>query len=144
MTDIEQKENTSSSIETKIKMMYAVLSLFMGIFCLLVFFTATYMALSSRLFNSGGIQEGLEMPFHFGFLISSVFFTLTAFLLWNKPNKINQLKIVKKNPKTFIWFSFFGLLLIMFLSVPVETTCGASVSNISDPCSINTTEYSYY
>jgi small-conductance mechanosensitive channel len=144
MTDIEQKENASSSIEAKIKMMYAVLSLFMAVLCLLVFVMTTYTALSSRLFNSGGILSELYYPFHFGYLISSVFFTLTAFLLWNKPNKVNQLKIVKKYHKTFILFAFFGLLLIMFFSFPVETTCGASVSEISDPCSINTTEYSYY
>lgn len=142
MTDIEQKENTSSSIETKIKMMYAVLCLFMGIFCLLVFVTATYIALSSRLLNSGGILQALDMPFHFGFLISSVFFTLTAFLLWNKPNKINRLKIVTKYPKTFMLFWISLFLVIIYLSTPVET-CGSSEA-MDNPCSPSPIGASYY
>lgn len=142
MKKIEQKENISSSFETKIKMMYAILSSFMSLFCLFVFIVATCKALYSRFFNTSGILQGLEMPFHFGFLISSVFFTLTAFLLWNKPNKINRLKIVTKYPKIFMLFWISLFLIIIYLSIPVET-CGSSEA-LDNPCSPSPIGASYY
>lgn len=119
MSQAQQNNNTVSSVYAKTKTVYAMLFFLFGSFDFLIFLISTYKAIPDRLFSPDhglGLRlSALHEPFYFERLITTVCLILTACLLLNTPNRVNQLSIVKEYPTLAMLFCFFGVVHINVL-----------------------------
>ena len=125
MSQAQQNNNTLSSFYAKTKTFYAILFFLLGSFDFLIFLISTYKAISDRLFSPDhglGLRlSALHEPFHFERLITTACLILTACVLVNRPNRVNQLSIVKKYPTSAMLFCFLGLFISLFYNLEVIT-----------------------
>ncbi len=123
MSQAQQNNNTPSSFYEKTKTFYAILFFLLGSFDFLIFLISAYKAISDRLFSPdhGLGLSALYEPFHFERLITTACLILTACVLVNKPNRVNQLSIVKKYPTSAMLFCFLGLFISVFYNIEVIT-----------------------